>query len=183
MGSALLAWLTPELVTDRDRARRAIAVLTATARDLDCRPWPTAARAGNDPGAGEGRPAPCAGFKQIGRVYGLDADASLSPGRGPAGRRPRATWPRWRSAIRLLGKPVQFQMQLLRRDGRWYSADAVRHAEAELARPLADLGFGPGRAMTEQPQLPLPRPTAAPAGAGPPARAHGRGRGRRGGCA
>ena len=33
----------------------------------------------------------------------------------------------------LLGKTVEFQMQLLRRDGRWYSADAVHAAEARIA--------------------------------------------------
>ena len=38
----------------------------------------------------------------------------------------------------LLGKTIRFPMQLVRRDGRWYSADAVREAEAELARPPGD---------------------------------------------
>jgi hypothetical protein len=36
----------------------------------------------------------------------------------------------------LLGKQVRFQMEMLRRDKRWYPADAVRKAQAELARPL-----------------------------------------------
>ena len=37
----------------------------------------------------------------------------------------------------LLGKTVRFEMELLRRDKRWYPADAVHKAEAELATPLA----------------------------------------------
>jgi len=55
----------------------------------------------------------------------------------------------------LLGKTVNFQMQLLRRDGRWYSADAVRSAEAELAQPLP----APAPALAPA----APRPAGKPA--------------------
>jgi hypothetical protein len=37
----------------------------------------------------------------------------------------------------LLDKQVKFEMEMLRRDKRWYPADAVRKAEAELKQPLS----------------------------------------------
>lgn len=132
LGGALLAWLTPELVTDRARARRAIAVLTATARDLDLPTLADSRRLEMIPALEKAGRA-LAGFKQISLIYGLDADASLSQveARLVSAESDLATM---EVSYPLLGKPVKFQMQLLRRDGRWYSADAVRHAEAELAR-------------------------------------------------
>lgn len=133
MGSTLINWLKPELVTDRARARRAIGVLTETARDIDLPTLADSRRLEMIPAlekAGRG----LKGLKQIGRIYGLDADASLSQvqARVKAVDGPVATM---EVNYPLLGKTVSFEMQLLRRDGRWYSADAVRNAEEALARP------------------------------------------------
>ena len=76
------------------------------------------------------------GLKQAGRVYGLDADASLAQvqARVKAVGGPVATM---EVNYPLLGETVSFEMQLLRRDGRWYSADAVRNAEQGLAQSSA----------------------------------------------
>jgi hypothetical protein len=134
MGSALIAWLRPELVTDRTRARRAIAVLTTTAREINLPTLADSRRLEMIPTlekAGRG----LKGLKQIGRIYGLDADASL------AGVQARVIAVDGEVATLevsypLLGQTVKFDLQMLRRDGRWYRADAVREAEAELLRPL-----------------------------------------------
>ena len=133
MGSARIAWLRPELVTDRTRARRAIAVLTTTARDIHLPTLADSRRLEMIPTlekAGRG----LKGLKQIGRIYGLDADDSLSrvDARVASVDGPVATM---EVSYPLLGKTVSFEMKLLRRDGRWYSADAVRDAEATLIRP------------------------------------------------
>ena len=135
MGSALVDWVKPELVTDRVRARRAIGVLTETARDMKLPTLADIRRLEMIPAlekAGRG----LKGLKQAGRVYGLDADASLAQvqARVKAVDGPVATM---EVSYPLLGKTVSFEMQLLRRDGRWYSADAVRKTEQELAQPSA----------------------------------------------
>lgn len=133
MGSTLINWLKPELVTDRKRARLAIAVLTETARDINLPTLADSRRLEMIPAlekAGRG----LKGLKQMGRIYGLDADLSLSQvtARVKTVDGPVATMD---VSYPLLGKTVSFEMQLLRRDGRWYSADAVRDAEQALARP------------------------------------------------
>ena len=134
VGSALLSWMTPERLADRTKARQAIAVLTRTARDLNVptlQQWrqlemlPTLEKTGQA----------LKGLKQLGRIYGVDADASLADVQarviGAEGNLAtlEVSYP-------LLGKAIKFDMQLLRRDGRWYSADAVRKAELELRQPL-----------------------------------------------
>lgn len=134
VGAALLAWATPELFSDRDKARQAIAVVTATARDLKL---PTLAKSRQLemlPALEKGGQV-LKGLKQIGRIYGLDADASLAAvqARVVAVDGDVATL---EVSYPLLGQTVKFDLQLLRRDGRWYRADAVREAEAELLRPL-----------------------------------------------
>jgi len=143
MGSTLINWLKPELVTDRDRARRAIAALTETARDINLPTLADSRRLEMIPAmekAGRG----LKGLKQIGRIYDLDADASLSQvqARVKAVDGPVATM---EVSYPLLGKTVKFEMQLLRRDGRWYSADAVRNAEQALTQPpgTAQAGSAP----------------------------------------
>lgn len=133
MGSTLINWLRPELVTDRDRARRAIGVLTETARDINLPTLADSRRLEMIPALEKAGRA-LKGLKQIGRIYGLDADASLAQvqARVKAVDGPVATM---EVSYPLLGKTVRFEMELLRRDGRWYSADAVRNAEQALVSP------------------------------------------------
>ena len=134
IGSALLAWATPALLADRAKARKAIAVLTATARKLALPSLQTTRQLEMLPAlekAGQG----LKGLKQVGRIYGLDADAALAGVQAKviSAEGDLATL---QVSYPLFGQTVQFELQLLRRDGRWYSADAVRSAEAELAQPL-----------------------------------------------
>lgn len=133
LGAALLDWLRPELVADRGRARQAITVLVATARELDL-PTLEASRKLDMVPALERGGRLLKGLKQIGQVYGVDADASLArvTARVVDVEGEVATM---EVSYPLVGKTVTFPMQLIRRDGRWYNADAVRAAEAELARP------------------------------------------------
>lgn len=133
VGSALLAWLKPEMFSDRARARRAIAIMVGTTRSLNLPTLADTRRLEMLPALQKGGQA-LKGLKDMGRVYGLDADASL------AGVQARVESVEGDIATMdvsypLLGKTIHFPMRLLRRDGRWYSADAVAEAEAELARP------------------------------------------------
>ena len=140
LGGALLDWLRPELVADRTRARRAIAGLVDTARDVDLPTLDASRQLEMIPALEKGGRI-LKGLKRIGKVYGLDADASLGQveARVVDVEGDVATM---EVSYPLMGKTIRFPMQLLRRDGRWYSADAVREAEADLARPAGDPAAG-----------------------------------------
>lgn len=134
VGSALLAWVTPALLSDRARARQAISVLTRTARELELPTLQETRELEMIPALEKGGEV-LKGVKDIGRIYGLDADVSLAGVQAEvvSAEGDLATL---EVSYPLLGETVKFEMQLIRRNGRWYSADAVRSAEAELIKPL-----------------------------------------------
>jgi hypothetical protein len=134
VGSALLDWATPALLSDRARAKLAIAVMTRTARELEL-PTLQHTRALEMVPALEKGGQVLKGLKQIGRIYGLDVDASLAGVQAKV-ESVDGDVATMEVSYPLLGRTVNFEMQLIRRDGRWYSADAVRDAEAELLQPL-----------------------------------------------
>jgi hypothetical protein len=135
VGGALLSWLKPEMVSDRERAKQAIAVLTQTARAVELPTLADTRKLELDESLEKGSELLKAG-KRIARIYGLDLDASL------AGVEARVLSAQGEQAIMevsypVFGQTVRFEMELLRRNGRWYPADAVRKAVLDLARPLA----------------------------------------------
>jgi hypothetical protein len=133
VGAALMAWAKPGVFTDRERAKQAIAAVTRTARDLELPTLAQARKLEMIPAlekAGIG----LKGLKAAGRAYGVDADdaldhltAKVESVDGDIATM-HVTYP-------LFGQEIAFDMELLRRDGRWYPADAVRQAEAELGQP------------------------------------------------
>jgi len=135
VGAAVLAWARPALIADRARARRAIAVVVETARRIDLPTLERSRALGMVPALEKGGIA-LEGLKRLGRIYGADADAALAGVRaeviGVKGdiATLRVSYP-W------LGRTIAFDMELIRRDGRWYRADAVHDAEAELAAPVS----------------------------------------------
>jgi hypothetical protein len=140
VGGALLSWLKPELVSDRERAKQAIAVLTRTARAVDLPTLADTRKLEMDESLEKGGKLLKAA-KRIAAIYGLDLDAALASvdARVLSAQGEQATM---EVSYPLFGKTVRFEMELLRREGRWYPADAVRKAEADLAKPLP----GPARA-------------------------------------
>jgi hypothetical protein len=132
LGTALLDWLKPALLADRVRARRAIGLLVDTARDVDLPTLESSRQLRMVPALETGGRI-LEGLKQVGQVYGLDANAALArvEARVVDVEGDVATM---EVSYPMLGRTIRFPMQLLRRDGRWYSADAVRQAEAELAQ-------------------------------------------------
>jgi hypothetical protein len=135
VGGALLQWLKPELIADRERARQAIAVLTKTARAVELPTLADTRKLEMDESLDKGSELLKAG-KHIGRIYGLDLDASLEgvDARVLSAQGDEATM---EVSYPLLGQTVRFEMELLRINKRWYPADAVRKAQADLAKPLA----------------------------------------------
>jgi hypothetical protein len=130
ISDAILAWLKPELIVDRARAKQSIAVITEAARELDLPTLTDTRKLEMLPALEKGGEVLRA-LKDVARVYGLDADASLGQVEATVvaasgdSATMEVTYP-------LLGKTVKFEMEMLRRDKRWYPADAVRKAEAEL---------------------------------------------------
>jgi len=134
VGSALTKWATPERFTDRARARQAIEVLARTARDLDLPTLADARKLEMIPALEKGGIG-LKGLKAAGKVYGVDADAALEGVKAKV-KSAEGDTATMLVTYPLLGETISFEMELLRRDGRWYPADAVRQAEAELAQPL-----------------------------------------------
>jgi hypothetical protein len=134
LGSALLAGIDPERLANRDEARAAVRLLVATAREVDLPTVDSQRRLGMVEAMAKGSIV-LKGLKRIGLLYGLDVDAAMDgvQVRTVAAEGDRATM---EVTYPLLGQTVQFELQLIRRNGRWYRADAVRDAEAELAQPL-----------------------------------------------
>ena len=80
-----------------------------------------------------------AGAKDLLRIYDLDLDAMLA---GVAAELVAAEGDtaRVRVSYPLQGKTVAFEMDMVRRDGAWYGAAAIRAAVAELAEADALAG-------------------------------------------
>ena len=135
VAESLMKWIQPALLTDRERARRAIAVTTRTARELDLRTLEQVRALPMEPALEKGSVA-LKGIKEVAKIYGLDFDrtldgmkAQLVDSSGDTAT-VRVTYP-------LLDREHGFEMEMVRRDGGWYSAQAIADAEADLAA-LAD---------------------------------------------
>lgn len=144
---ALLAWAQPALITDRERARRAISSAAATARDLQL-PTLEAARALDHTQAMAKGGRLLAGAKDIARAYDLDLDQALDGIETEllSSEGDRATV---RVSYPLLGKTISFEQDMQRVDGAWYSADAIAAAEQAIADAAQD-----GAASTAAPAAP-----------------------------
>ncbi len=129
--AGLMDWAQPALFTDRARARAAVSALVETA---DALALPTLAQARAlpmEPAMEKGGVA-LAGFKKVAKAYDLDLDraldgvqAELVSSAGDSAQ-VKVSYP-------LLDKTVSFEMEMVRRGDGWYSAQAVRDAEVELA--------------------------------------------------
>ena len=127
----LMQWLKPALFTDRARARRAVAVLSRTAREIDLPTLEQARALPMKPALEKGGIA-LRGVKEVLGIYGLDVDHSLAGVQAKVLQSTddtatvEVTYP-------LLDRTHRFELEMVRRDGGWYSAEAVREAEADLA--------------------------------------------------
>lgn len=138
--AGLMAWAQPALFTDRARARVAVAALVDTA---DALALPTLAQARALPmvPAMEKGGIALAGIKQVTKAYDLDLDRALD---GVTAELVSAQGNRAQVKVSypLLEKTVSFEMEMVRIGDGWYSAQAVRDAEAELAE-AGDAGATP----------------------------------------
>jgi hypothetical protein len=134
IGAALMAWATPERFTDRASAKKAIQGLVRAARDLELPTLADARKLEMVP-ALEKFGIGLRGLKAAALAYGVDGDAALD-GIEAKVESVEGDIATMHVSYPLFGQQIAFDMELLRRDGRWYPADAVRKAEADLAQPL-----------------------------------------------
>jgi len=164
--AAVTGWASTAPIADREKARAAIAAVTASARALRVDDLDTLRTLSMDAGLAKGGIA-WAGVKQIAALYGLDLDPALDSVKAEALSRENDS-ARVKISYTLLGKPVNFEMAMLQRDGHWYSADAVARAEATLS--ALDHPEAPGAADAEHVADPALAPAAtATAPPAPPA--------------
>lgn len=147
--SGLMAWARPALFTDRDRARAAVAALVRTAQALQLPTLGQARALPMIPALEKGGIA-LAGVKDLARAYDLDLDRSLA---GVSAELVSADGDQARVKVSypLLDKTVSFEMAMLRRDGGWYSAEAVHQAEAELTEAAEVAAPAPADAASGAP--------------------------------
>lgn len=157
---AFSRWAASAPLGDRDRARAALARLTAAARatgiasDTDFTRLGMAASLARLSGF-------LAAFKAVLASYGLDLDASLDALQAElVGRRGDAA--RVRIRYRLGSTPIEAVIDVARVRGRWYLADDLRRARAALA---------PGPPRTGTPAATPPESRGQPPNPTPPPRA------------
>ena len=134
--AGLMAWAQPALFTDRARARAAVSALVETA---DALALPTLAQARALPmvPAMEKGGIALAGVKKVAKAYDLDLDRALDGVRAELvsaqgdSAQVKVSYP-------LLDRTVSFEMEMQRHGDGWYSAQAVRDAQAELAEAGED---------------------------------------------
>lgn len=135
IADSLMEWMQPALLTDRARAKQAIAITTRTARELDLQTLAQVRALPMQPALEKGGVA-LKGIKAVAKIYGLDLNRSLESVKAElvASSGDTATV---KVSYPLLDRQHTFEMAMVRRDGGWYSAQAIADAEADLAA-LAD---------------------------------------------
>lgn len=154
--TAITKWATTAPLSNPDKAKEAIKVLVKTARDLNLTTLDdaqslsfqqTMQKTGTFVG----------GLRNALAVYGFDTDKALASvnatKKSETGDNAVVT-----VTYSLLDTPVTVDVDMVKRDGRWYSADAVKNVETMLAKPVGAPPTPPAAmepaAPTEQPPMP-----------------------------
>ncbi|HEY2623249.1 MAG TPA: hypothetical protein VGI53_07370, partial [Dyella sp.] len=149
---------------DQAKAKQAIAVAVATARQLDLK-TPEALRSMNFDTAMQKYSTGFLGIKQVLSIYGLSIDDTLDSVRVTTLEN-RNGHARVRIDYTLLGKPLSTESSLIEQDGRWYSEDMlqnVRDAHDRLVAPPAPASSAPAPAAPASAATPLQTSTKPPA--------------------
>lgn len=133
---ALAGWVTTAPLGDREKAREAIGVAVRTARGLDIEDADQMRALSFEQAMQKGGQI-SGGLKGVLAVYGLDVDATLDSVKAEQvsvnGDNARV-----KVSYSLAGSPVSFEMDMVRRDGGWYSPELIANAEEQLDAPLVD---------------------------------------------
>jgi hypothetical protein len=146
--TAITKWATTAPLSDPEKAKQAIKVVVGTARDLklttlDAMQKLSFSDAMQKVGIAAG------GLRKTLSVYGFDTDKMLdsvkAEKKSESGDTAVVT-----VSYSLLDTPVTADVDMVKRDGRWYSADLVKSVEDSLAKPAVETNAPPmaGPAMS-----------------------------------
>ncbi|GAB3746104.1 hypothetical protein [Lysobacter olei] len=165
MIAAFSHWGQRAPLADGKRARAALPKLIRAARGTGLSGPDGFASAGMDKSLGRLGPF-FRTTKDVLRSYDLDLDAALDSVQATVAQQTGDT-ARLRVRYTLAGRPIDAQVRAERRDGQWYLADLVRHAEAEAAavQPAPAGPDEPAAPPAAPPSRPAPAPAGTPASA------------------
>lgn len=159
--TAITKWATTAKLDDPDKAKQAIGVIVATARSLKLTTLADAqklsfAQVMDKAGTGIG------GVRKALAVYGFDTDKMLDSvsvaKKSQDGDKAVVT-----VSYTIMDTPVTFDLDMVRRDGRWYSADLLKTVEDSLSdKPAAPTGIAPAAAAPAEAAPAEAAPAAAP---------------------
>lgn len=133
--TAITKWATTAPLTDEAKAKQAVGIVVATARDLKLTTLEAMNKMSYAEAMGKAGIA-LGGARKVLALYGFDTDKMLDSvkvvKKSEDGDNAVVT-----VSYSLLDAPVSFDLQMIRRDGRWYSADAVKSVEASLGNAAA----------------------------------------------
>ena len=154
--TAITKWATTAPLSDPDKAKQAIKILVKTARDLklgtlDEAQALTFQQTMQKTGGFVG------GLREVLAVYAFDTDKALA---SVTATKKSETGDAAVVSVSytLMDVPVTFDVNMVKRDDRWYSADAIKNVENMLAKPV---GASPASPMAATPDAPAPTETAA----------------------
>jgi hypothetical protein len=168
--TAITKWATTAPLADPDKAKQAIKVIVGAARDLKLTTLDDAQKL-SFPEVMQKAGIVVGGLRNTLTVYGFDTDKMLdsvkTEKKSEDGDKAVVT-----VSYSLLDTPVSVDVDMIQRDGRWYSADLVKSVEDSLAKPadaVAPPAAGPAMAPagTPAPDAAAPAPGSAPAGSAP----------------
>ena len=169
--TAFTKWATTAPLSDPDKAKQAIKVVVKAARDLKLTTLDEAQTLSfqqtmQKSGIFVG------GLRDALAVYGFDTDKALASldakKKSETGDHAVVT-----VNYTLLDTPVTFDVDMVQRDGRWYSADAIKNAENMLAKPVGapPIAMSPAAAMPAEPTAMSPGDAQGMPGEAPAANA------------
>lgn len=128
---AIAGWLQSAKLTDRELAKKGIAIVVKTARSLDLATLDQVRALDFDHAMGKAGIA-FGGLKDILALYGLDLNQSLASTKASVTTKGEGT-ATVSVAYSLLGKPMTSQSDMVEVDGRWYGKDTAEQITKSLA--------------------------------------------------
>ena len=136
ISQAVLKWLDPKLFADKEKAREAIAVICRMAREVNL-PQAEQMRQLSMIATLEKGGIALKGLKDIGLIYGVDADDALDK---MEAKLVEADASGNEATVEvnyvLLDQDIRFEIDMVRIDDRWYPADSVEEAQQTLKQAL-----------------------------------------------
>ena len=158
--TAVTKWATTAPLSDPDKAKQAIKIVVKTARDLKLTTLDEAQTLSFEQTM-QKTGAFVGGLREALAVYGFDTDKALASVNATKKSETGDTAV-VSVSYTLMDVPVTFDVDMVKRDDRWYSADAIKNVENMLAKPV---GAPPGPPVAMAPAEPMS--TEPPAGDAP----------------